>query len=207
MPNLIEAVGPPALPLAGLDYDRSKQDQTNNILRLFFYRFVNNLRTLLAVTDNGGRVLYFPRGTFVSTADQAISVADTEQAVTFSATGITSGITLVTSTKITAAVDGVYTFHFSGQLDKVNAGVATMLLWYDKNGTGVTDSTRKYAINGATDETVGELNFSVELNATDYIEIMMASDDTDAKLDAIAAAGAHPGIPSAMLSVTYTSNG
>ena len=67
MANAVESIEPPALPLAGYGYDRSKQDQTNNILRLFFNRLTNIIRNLLSVSDNGGRLLYFPRGTFLKT--------------------------------------------------------------------------------------------------------------------------------------------
>jgi uncharacterized protein YcfL len=205
--NSIDVTAPPALPLPPKEYQQAKYDQINNVLRLFFTRVINNLRALLGTTDNGGRFLYFPRGSFYSDADQAIAIINTEQAVTFNNTVLSSGISVVTSTKITVDVDGVYTFLFSGQFDKSNASAGTVFVWYDKNGTGVTYSAEKYTLAGTDAEVSALLNFTVQLNATEYVEIMMAGDATTISLEAIPAAGAHPGVSSASLSVIYASNG
>ena len=57
MPNEIDRVATPALPLAPEGYDLPYMDQNSNVLRLFFNRFVNVVNTLLS-TDVGGRFLY-----------------------------------------------------------------------------------------------------------------------------------------------------
>jgi hypothetical protein len=206
MPNLIAAVDPPALPHAGAEYDRSTSDQTNNVLRLFFNRLVNNLRSLLATTDNGGRVLYFPRGQFLSTADQAISIINTEQAVTFNVTGVSSGIEIVSSSRITVDKDGVYNVNFMGELD-ITGGTGNLFIWYAVNGVGAANSAKEFYLSGSTQVMSANINFSGSLNASDYLEVMMAGDSTNLKLQATAAAGAHPGVASASCSVIHVSNG
>ena len=74
MPNEIDKVAPPALPLAPETYDRPFMDQNNNVLRLFFNRFVGSVNTLLS-TNVGGKVLYMPYGGFYSTVAQTAAVA------------------------------------------------------------------------------------------------------------------------------------
>lgn len=69
MANEIERTETPALPLAPEEYKRSFMDQNSNVLRLFFNRTLNSLSTLLS-TDDGGKFLYAPRGSFHSTQDQ-----------------------------------------------------------------------------------------------------------------------------------------
>ena len=93
MANEIERAEPPALPLAPEEYRRPFMDQNSNVLRLFFNRIVNSLNTLFS-TDDGGRFLYMPRGSFYSTADQTAAMANTGYAVTFNSTHHTDSITL-----------------------------------------------------------------------------------------------------------------
>jgi hypothetical protein len=206
VPNLIEVIEPPALPTAREDYDKSTTDQTNNIFRLFFNRLVNNFRTLLATTDNGGRVLYFPRGQFLSTADQSIAIINTEQAVTFDTTGVSSGIEVVSSSQITVDKDGVYAVNFMGELD-ISGGTGNLFIWYAVNGVAAAYSAKEFYLSGSTRVLSANLNFSGSLNALDYIEIMMAGDSTNLTLQATATAGAHPGVGSASCSVIFVSNG
>ena len=69
MANELERPAPPALPLATETYDRPFMDQNSNVLRLFFTRSINAFDNLVS-TDNGGKFIYSPVGTFYSTQDQ-----------------------------------------------------------------------------------------------------------------------------------------
>ena len=64
--NYIRKVEPPALPQATDDYARAYQDQSNNVLRLFFNRLTASLNAILSV--NGGANIQFPYGAFQDTA-------------------------------------------------------------------------------------------------------------------------------------------
>src|SRR5210317_2241610 len=118
MSNDIDKVAPPALPLAPETYDRPFMDQNNNVLRLFFNRFVGSVNTLLS-TDDGGKVLYMPRGLFYSTTDQTAALVSTGYPVEFENTYIGNGVSIagVDSTRITVSADGVYSFQVTLQLE------------------------------------------------------------------------------------------
>ena len=74
MANEIQKPESPALPLPTEQYDRPFMDQAFNVLRLFFNRLSNTLGALLS-TDDGGKVLYMPRGLFYSTVDQTADIS------------------------------------------------------------------------------------------------------------------------------------
>jgi hypothetical protein len=63
--NYIRKVEPPAIPQATQDYVRAYQDQTNNVLRLFFNRLCGSLNAILGI--NGGSNIEFPYGAFQDT--------------------------------------------------------------------------------------------------------------------------------------------
>ena len=89
MANELERPAPPALPLATETYDRPFMDQNSNVLRLFFTRLINAFDNLVS-TDNGGKFIYSPVGTFYSTQDQSAAATNTGYAVTFNNTVLNS---------------------------------------------------------------------------------------------------------------------
>jgi len=118
MPNEIDKVATPALPLAPEGYERPYMDQNSNVLRLFFNRLVNSLNTLLS-TDAGGKFLYNPCAAFYSTQDQTASVVNTGYAVTFNNTSYNSAVTLSNNSRINVQNPGVYKFDVKGNDDYV----------------------------------------------------------------------------------------
>jgi hypothetical protein len=54
----------PALPIPTLEYNKSQQDQFENVLRLYFNRLDNYLAGLSTSGGTGGSQLYFPYGAF-----------------------------------------------------------------------------------------------------------------------------------------------
>jgi hypothetical protein len=80
--NEVDKVAAPALPLAQDNYNRSVTDQFNNILRLFFRRLTNVINEILS-TEDGGKVLYMPRGLFYSTTGQTAVATNTGYPVEF----------------------------------------------------------------------------------------------------------------------------
>lgn len=206
MANEIEKIEPPALPLATGTYSRQYQDQTNNILRLFFNRITSLVRALLS-TNDGGRFLYFPRGLFYSTTNQTAAATNTGYPVEVENTYIGNGISVqgASDSRITVSADGMYNFQLTLGLQHTNSSDVTIWTWINKSGTDVPYGGQKQSIKGNADRTI-HWNFSIDLVAGDYIEMYWATNDTSASLHTEAATSPHPGVPSAVLAVSFVSN-
>ena len=206
MPNEIDKVATPALPLAPEGYERPYMDQNSSVLRLFFNRLVNSLNTLLS-TDDGGKVLYMPRGLFYSTTDQNAALVNTGYPVEFENTYIGNGVSIAGAddSRITVSADGVYNFQVTLQIEHNNSSEVTLWTWINKNGTDQPYGGQKVTIKGNGDDAT-YWNFSIDLTAGQYIEMYWATDDTGLNLHTEAATTPHPGIPSAVVAVSFISN-
>jgi hypothetical protein len=204
MTNEINKVEPPALPLAPEQYQRPYMDQNSNVLRLFFNRLVNSVNTLLS-TDDGGKFLYMPRGLFYSTTDQTAAVINTGYPVEFENTYIGNGVSIVSDTRITVSADGVYNFQVTLQTAHTNSAAVQVWTWINKNGTDVTYGGQQQTIVGNANQPV-YWNFSIDLTAGQYIEMYWATANLALSLDSTAPTSPHPGIPSAIVAVSFVSN-
>jgi len=206
MSNELDRPAPPALPLPPEVYGRPFMDQKNNVLRLFFTRLINALDGLLSIND-GGKFLYMPRGLFYSTTDQTAASANTGYPVEFENTYIGNGVSIggTDNTRITVTDDGVYNFQVTLQLEHNNGSSCSLFVWINKNGTDQPYGGQHQAIKG-NDYQVSHWNFSIDLTAGQYIEMYWATDDTGLNLHTEAATSPHPGIPSAVVAVSFVSN-
>ena len=204
MANEIQRIEPPALPLATEAYERAFQDQQSNILRLFFNRLIRTLRSLLS-TDDGGKFLYFPRGLFYSTQNQTAALVNTGYAVTYNNTYIGNGVSIENGSEVHVSADGVYNFQLTLSFAHTNSSDVTVWTWINKSGTDVPYGGQKQSIKGNADRAI-YWNFSIDLNADDYIKMYWAVSDTTATLKTEAATSPHPGIPSVVLAVSFVSN-
>ena len=123
--------------------------------------------------------------------------------MTFNTTEISRGVTVGSPTsRIVVSKQGVYNFQFSIQVDKTSGGKGSIYIWVRINGNNVARSASIVTIKDNDSETVPAWNFLLPLNANDYVELMWQVDTTDLRLEAFAAAGNIPVIPSAILTVT-----
>jgi hypothetical protein len=204
MANEISKPQPPALPLPPVQYGQRSFDQFNNVLRLFFRRLVGAIDNLLS-TDDGGKFLYFPRGLFYDITDQTAAAINTGYPVEFGTAYIDNGVTVENDTEITVQDYGVYNFQVTLQFTHTNSSACNLYVWINKNGTDVTYGGKRYTIKG-NDYSSISWNFSIDLDAGQYIEMYWATDDTGLELHADAPTSPHPGIPSAVVAVTFVSN-
>ena len=202
---LVNKIQPPALPVAQAGPLRTYLDDLNNILRLFFARVSNNVNLLTG--SDGGRFIDSPNGFFFDNADQTIATINVAQPVRFNQTYLNNAVTIDAATrlKITATYSGVYSVQFSGQARSSTPGAKVLLVWLNLNGTNVGYSTREYTVVGSGVALALSWNFNIVILAGQYIQIMLAADSTDVRLDAVAATSPHPGIASAALAVTFVS--
>lgn len=206
MANQIDRPESPALPLPTSEYNRPYMDQKDNVFRLFFNRLTSTIGALLS-TDDGGKFLYMPRGLFYSTVDQAAVATSTGYPVEFENTYIGNGVSIegADDTQITVSADGVYNFQVTLQFEHNSASAATLWTWINKNGTDQPYGGQKVTIKG-NDDNATHWNFSIDLTAGQYIEMYWATDDTGLNLHTEAATTPHPGLPSAVVAVTFVSN-
>lgn len=155
-------------------------------------------------TDAPGYVFYY--GSFYDTTTQSAAAINTAYGMTFNTTAEANGVSVGTPTsRIVVENACVYNIQFSAQLDKTTAAVGNVYIWLRVNGTDVTDSAGKVALQGSTAETVAAWNYVITLQANDYIELMWSTDDTNCHIDALPASGVVPGIPSIILTVVQES--
>ena len=204
MANELNRVEPPALPLAPEEYQRPYQDQSNNVLRLFFNRLIGLVREIIS-TEDGGKFLYFPRGLFYSTTDQTAAVVNTGYPVEFENTYLGNGVSIVDDTEITVSADGVYNFQVTLQTAHTNSADVQILTWINKNGTDVPYGGQQQTIKGNANQPVF-WNFSIDLTAGQYIEMYWSTGSTSLSLDSTAPTSPHPGIPSTVVAVSFVSN-
>jgi len=128
-------------------------------------------------------------------------------AMTFDTTDAANGISIGSPTsRIVVDNEGVYNIQFSAQLDKTSGAAAVIHIWLRKNGINVPNTASRVVIQGSSAEVVAAWNFLIQLDATNYVELMWEADDTDVVLLAASATSVYPAIPSVICTVTQVNN-
>ena len=150
---------------------------------------------------DGGQKYY---GAFYSTQDQTNAGATTANKMTYNVTDLSSGVTIVSNSRITIANGGVYNIQFSAQLDKTDSGDDVVDIWLCKNGSNVANTNTQITLVGNNGKHVAAWNFVVQAQAGDYYELCWSSPDAAVFLNYVAAASTptRPAIPSVILTVT-----
>jgi hypothetical protein len=91
------------------------------------------------------------------------------------------------------------------QTDHVGGSDSTITTWINKNGTDQPYGGQQQTVKGNSVHAV-YWNFSIDLTVGQYIEMYWATDDTNLSLDTQTATSPHPGIPSAIVAVSFVSN-
>ena len=201
----LENPAPPALVNAPERYDQLNFSQTNKLLRTFFLKISNIFGNLLGPA--GARYISSPHGLFFSTTTQSLSGANTATPIEFEQTYVTEFVRVNSDTesRVYVSVDGIYNFQFSGQLTSTNSSAKTVYVWIVRNGTDIGYSTHAYTISGSGTQLEIAWNFNIDLQNGDWIEFEWASSSTAVNLSAEAPTSPHPGIPSAVVAVSYVS--
>ena len=199
----LRPVAQPRLPSAPLAYVPQYHEQYSNVLRLFFERLVGIVSALSG--RNGGQYVECPNGLFFNTADQNFAAINTAYPIVFNQTYLHNAVDLVSSSRATISVSGIYNFQYTGQVLSSSSSAKTMYIWIRRNGTNIGYSTRATTIAANSQYSPVTWNFDIDLQANDYIELMASVTDVTLHLDAEAAASPHPGIPSSVLTINYIS--
>jgi hypothetical protein len=177
----------------------------NNTLRLFFNRLVNSVNLLTGA--NGGRFIDTPNGLFWDDDDQPLGAVNVAQPVRFNQTYLDNGMSIngLTTSEITMTYSGVYNFQFNAILRSATANSKIAYIWINRNGVDIGYSAREYVIAGSGGILEINWNFNIDVQAGQFIQIIWSGNDIDLSLDAVAPTSPHPGIPSAVIAVTFVS--
>jgi len=118
----------------------------------------------------------------------------------YSVTGSSSGISLVSGSRITFENTGIYNIQFSAQL--FTATGATVDIWFKRNGTNIANSATKIGPTSNNQYLVPAWNFVDTFTSGSYVEIVYQTDQTNTQFQYITAVGNIPAAPSIIASVT-----
>lgn len=150
-----------------------------------------------------------PYGSFQSLADQTAAAANTEYQVTYDTTDFASGVSVVSSSRITVKNYGIYNLQTSIQFTNTDSQAHAVSIWFKKNGSAIVNSNSELSIpskHGSTDgRSIFAVNFYFELQANDYIEMAWSTESTTVSLQYIPTqtTPTRPATPSVIATVQY----
>lgn len=153
-----------------------------------------------------------PYGAFQDSTDQAAASTTAAYAVKFNTTDFANGVTVASDSRLTVKSYGIYNVQFSIQFANTDTQIQDVDIWFAKNGTNIANSNSRFSIpnsHGGTDgHLIAALNFWVELNANDYVEIMWRTTSTAVTIEQIPTqtTPTRPATPSAIVTVSFVSS-
>jgi len=151
-------------------------------------------------------------GTAGSTGTYTVSVSQTVSSTT---------ITGTRSSKLVVTYPGIYNLQFSAQMVNTDSQIHDIDIWFRKNGVlsssaDIPNSNSQYSIpnkhGSINGHLIAALNFFVDLEAGDYVEIMWHTFDTSTTIEALPAVSASgttpaiPATPSVIATMAYVSS-
>ena len=214
MANVKQQLDSPALPSLGLSgavYSQNVQNQNNGILRLFFTKLTNVIGSLIGPA--GGKYLNNPYGAFQDSTNQVAASTTVAYPVTFNTTDFSNGVTMASGSRITVVYSAIWNLQFSIQLKNTTSSGQDVDIWFRKNGTNIPNSNSRFhppARKGSGDPShiIAALNFFVEMDEGDYIEIMWRTENTGVSIEAFGTSTSptRPAVPSAIATMAFVSN-
>ena len=141
-------------------------------------------------------------GSFYDTTSQSGS-ANTAYAVKHNNTDFSSGISIVSDSRITMAEAGVYTIISTQQFVHTQGSTVTITGWLRKNGTDVPNSGTDLRLKGNNAKDLYAINYFVSSSAGDYYELIWSATDSDTEIQYTAArtSPTRPAVPSVITTV------
>lgn len=131
---------------------------------------------------------------------------DTSQEVT--STTITGDL----PSKITVDYAGLYNLQFSFQFVNTDTQIHDTDVWFRKNGTNIANSNSRFSVpnshGGVDGHLIAALNFFLDMDPGDFVEIMWHTDDVQVLIEQLptAASPTRPATPSAIVTMSYVSS-
>jgi hypothetical protein len=125
-------------------------------------------------------------GRFEDTTNQTAASTTSSYAISMNTTYLSSGISLVSSTKITFAAAGVYEITYTLQFQNTDTQIHDADVWVRINGADLAASNCIYSIpnihGGINGYLLAHSDYILSLNAGDYIEFIWAVNNTSVSL-------------------------
>ena len=135
-----------------------------------------NVKSTISAYGDYARTKYFNHGAWQDTTTQTGSIT-AGTPFTFNTADVTDGITLVSGSRLTVPIAGVYNFQWSGQFQNVENDIENVKVWLRVDGVDVVGSAgiislaaRKSATIFA--RTIIGWNYFLSLTANQYVEIV-----------------------------------
>jgi hypothetical protein len=139
-------------------------------------------------------------GSFYHTASMLNPTPGTANTMSLNTTDISSGVIISGSIndKIKFTNAGIYNVQFSAQLDKTSAGSDFITyIWIKQNNQDIPISnTAVTVLGGSNAKTVAAWNWFVSASAGDFVQLMWASANADARIQYNASPTYGPAVPS-----------
>jgi hypothetical protein len=124
-----------------------------------------------------------PYALLLCTAGQTAAAANTAYALGTNTVVLASGVSVVSSTRITVANKGVYNVQFSVQLSNEDNAQHNIDVWFRVNGTDVPNSNSIFTVPERKSasifgKVIGTVNTFLDLEASDYVEIVWSTPST-----------------------------
>lgn len=149
----------------------------------------------------------YPYGTFERRADITFATANTPQVLTITESEHLIGMSLA-SNRITVDYSGIYDISVSVLFANQSSQIKNSWIWLRVNGVDVEHSASRFSIvenHGSSDGYMPiNIHHPLDLDANDYVEVVVAVADTDVYLEAYAAQSTPfvmPSIPSVMVNL------
>ena len=135
-----------------------------------------NVRSTVALFGQYARSTFSNYGAFQDTTSQTGNPA-LPTVMTLNTTDYTSGVTLVSGSRLTAAVAGTYNLQWSGQFQNLDNAPQDATVWIRVNGTDVVGSAGLIGIGarknvGVASHVIAGWNYFIALTAGQYVELM-----------------------------------
>lgn len=139
------------------------------------------------------------------TTDQSPVAINTEYQLTFDSVQIGNGITIGSpASRIVVPQSGLYQLEARVQITSSSSSAKNVWVWFKKNGVTIPNSARIVTTDINSGYIPIALTQTVSLDASDYIEMAFASDDTTVTIDTVAATAFAPAAPAVILAITQS---
>ncbi len=151
-----------------------------------------------------------PYGSFQDSTDQTAANTTTAYSITFDTTDYSNGVYLSNSSRINFRNYGIYNLQFSVQLKNTTNDTQDVDIWFSKNGTNIDKSNSRFGLpprksSGDPSHLIAALNFYVELQAGDYVELKWRTSDTGVSIEqyGTSTSPTRPTVPSVIFTAQY----
>lgn len=149
-----------------------------------------------------------PAGTYITR-----KITNTQFEISTTALLSVRQVTFTDESRIKVDYPGRYNFQFSIQMVNTVNDTSIISIWWRKNGVDVADSNSDFGLAprksaGVPSRIIGSMNFFIDLERDDYVQLIWRTDDTGASIEhfhAVPAGAGTPAIP-ATPSVIFTGN-